>query len=197
MHDDLPAAVRSALEADAAVRSVRLVGSRAEGTASVLSDWDFAVETDDFGRLAPRLPRRVEPLDPLVAQWDPLGKIRCYMLIVRGPTKIDLIFDETQEESPPWSVTRETLPGVDGHFWDWALWLAAKAAGGKDEVVAQELQKMHRQLLGPLGVEPPPRSVDDAVDAYLAARDAAEARLSVRVPRTLEREVRPAVVRGA
>ena len=197
MSADLPSAVRSALEADTTVRSIRLVGSRAEGTASGLSDWDFAVETDDFRALALRLPRLVEPLDPLVAQWDPLGKIRCYMLIVRGPTKVDLIFDEAQEESPPWSVTRETLPRVDGHFWDWALWLAAKAAGGKDEVVAPELQKMPRPHLGPLGVESPPRSVDDAVDAYLAARDAAEARLSVRVPRTLEREVRPAVVRGA
>lgn len=197
MPADLPSAVRSALEADTTVRSIRLVGSRAEGTASGLSDWDFAVETDDFRALALRLPRLIEPLDPLVAQWDPLGKIRCYMLIVRGPTKVDLIFDEAQEESPPWSVTRETLPRVDGHFWDWALWLAAKAAGGKDEVVAHELRKMHRHLLGPLGVESPPRSVDDAVAAYVSARDAAEARLSVRVPRTLEREVRPAVVRGA
>ena len=197
MPDHLPAAVRSALEADAAVRSVRLVGSRAEGTASALSDWDFAVETDDFCALAPRLSRLVEPLDPLVAQWDPLGKIRCYMLILGGPAKVDLIFDEEQEESPPWLVTRETLPRVDDHFWDWALWLAAKRAGGKSEVVAQELQKMHRHLLGPLGVEAPPRSVDDAVDAYLSARDGAEARLSLRVPRTLEREVRSAVVRGA
>lgn len=197
MPDDLPAAVRSALEADASVRSVRLVGSRAEGSASALSDWDFAVETEDFGALAPRLPRVVEPLDPLVAQWDPLGKVRCYMLIVRGPAKVDLIFDEEQEESPPWSVSPETLPRIDEHFWDWALWLAAKSARSKDEVVAQELQKMHRHLLGPLGVESPQRSVGDAVTAYLSARAAAETRLSARVPRTLEREVHPAVVRGA
>ena len=37
-----------ALERHPAVRRVRLVGSRATGTATAASDWDFAVDTDDL-----------------------------------------------------------------------------------------------------------------------------------------------------
>jgi hypothetical protein len=195
--EDLEAVVVAAVEADATVTSVRLVGSRADGSAGELSDWDFAVETDDFAALAPRMRELAGPLAPLAAQWDPLGTVRCYMLILRGPVKVDLIFDEPQEESPPWSVDRATLPLIDGHFWDWALWLAAKDAAGKADLVAAELEKMRRHLLGPLGVAAPTQSVEEAVAAYLPARREAAARLGAQVDRSLEREVLPVVRRGA
>jgi predicted nucleotidyltransferase len=197
MSANVEAAVKAALEADAGITSVRLVGSRADGTAGELSDWDFAVATDDFAALAPRMRELVEPLAPLAALWDPLGTVRCYMLILRGPLKVDLIFDEPQEESPPWSVDRGTLPLIDDHFWDWTLWLVPKRAAGKADLVAAELEKMHRHLLGPLGVDAPPRSIDEAVAAYLPARDAAAARLGAQVDRALEREVLPVLRRGA
>lgn len=197
MADELAVAVEATLERDPHVTDVRLVGSRASGSAGEFSDWDFAVETDDFAALAPRMPRLVEPLAPLAAQWDPLASERCYMLILRGPVKVDLIFDEPHEEAPPWSVTRETLPLIDDHFWDWTLWLVPKQLSGKADLVARELEKMHRHLLGPLGVGAPPRSIDEAVALYLAARDGAAGRLGTAVSRALEREVLPVVHRGS
>jgi hypothetical protein len=194
---DLEAAVKAAVEADATVMSVRLVGSRADGSAGGHSDWDFAIETDDFAALAPRMRKLVEPLRPLAAQWDPLGNQRCYMLIGRGPVKVDLIFDEPQEDSPPWSVDRRTLPLIDDHFWDWTLWLVPKDAAGKADFVESELEKMHRHLLGPLGIDAPPRSIDEAVAAYLPARDRIAASLGAQIDRSLEREVLPVLRRGA
>ena len=49
----------------ASVRAVTLVGSRAEGRATELSDIDLLVETDDFERLRDELPRLVEELGRL------------------------------------------------------------------------------------------------------------------------------------
>jgi len=42
------AAVEAALRSHSGVLGIRLVGSRAEGRAHDLSDWDLAVATDDF-----------------------------------------------------------------------------------------------------------------------------------------------------
>ncbi|HEY8951528.1 MAG TPA: hypothetical protein VIP78_03080, partial [Candidatus Dormibacteraeota bacterium] len=53
---------------------------------------------------------------------------------------------------PAWQVTAATLPGIDDHFWDWMLWLAAKQQAGKAGLVAAELAKLHEHLLAPLGV---------------------------------------------
>jgi len=47
------------------------VGSRAEGRAHALSDWDLSVETADFDRFARDLPRLLEPFAPLAQFWDP------------------------------------------------------------------------------------------------------------------------------
>lgn len=174
-----------------AVKSVRLVGSRAEGRETTLSDWDFAVDTDDFPAVAEALHSLLEPLAPLSQLWDPLGVRRCWMAMLRGPVKLDLLFDEPQAESPPWVSGPETLEPIDRHFWDWTLWLASKRAAGKDELVASELAKLHRHLLAPLGIERPPASIGEAIDAYRAARAAAEERFGVRVPRELEAEVAP------
>ena len=186
MGSDLVSAVRSALLVDPRVSAVEFVGSRANGTAQPLSDWDFAVECRNFEALADDLPALVQPLEPLAAQWDPLGTVRTFMLMLGGPAKVDLIFDVPQEEGPPWVATEETRPKIDDHFWDWILWLAAKDAAGKTALVGTELERMHHYLLEPLGVETPPASVDDALDAYLAVRSE---------PSDLERAVLPAVRR--
>jgi hypothetical protein len=189
MTRDLVAAVRSALLRDPDIHAVEVVGSRANGSAQPLSDWDFAVECEDFDAVADRMPALVQPLEPIAAQWDPLGTVRTYMLMLSGPVKVDLIFDVSQEESLPWVASEATRPLIDRHFWDWILWLSAKEAAGKAELVEGELQRLHRHLLEPLGVEEEPSTVDDAVAAYLRVREE---------PSALEREVLPALEhRGA
>ena len=96
-----------------AIDSVVLAGSRARGEATALSDWDFTVETSDFPSVASALPALVAPLAPLAQQWDRLSDHACYMLMLRGVGKVDLIFDEPWESSPPWTVSAETLCGID------------------------------------------------------------------------------------
>ena len=108
------------------------------------------------------------------------------MLMLTGPVKVDLIFDVPQDESPPWVVSPATRQLIDRHFWDWALWLAAKEAAGKTALVEGELRRLHRHLLEPLGVKAEPRSVDEAIAEYLAVR---------KEPSALEREVLPALER--
>jgi hypothetical protein len=173
-----------------AVRDVRLVGSRAEGRATERSDWDFRVDTTDFATVAEALPRLLEPLEPLAQQWDPLGPEYCWMLMLRGPAKVDLIFpDEPHDLEAPWEPSPENLESIDAHFWDWMLWLSGKEASGKHDLVAAELAKLHRHLLAPLGVEHPPTSIVEAITAYREARDRAERQLGVRVSRDLEQAV--------
>jgi hypothetical protein len=175
------------------VTEVRLIGSRAEGTATDSSDWDFAVEVDGFRAVREALPSLLAPLEPLAQQWDPLSEHWCYMLMLAGPTKVDLLFlDEPHRLEPPWVVSAETLETIDRHFWDWFLWLASKEAAGKSELVSGELDKLWRHLLRPLGVDRPPSTLDAGLSSYLRARQAAEAELGVEVPRRLEREVRKA-----
>jgi hypothetical protein len=176
------------------VEDIRLVGSRAEGRASDRSDWDFRVETSDFPRLASDLPRLLSRLDPLVAQWDRLSPEHCWMLILPGPVKVDLIFpDEPYEVQPPWQPSGETIVALDAHFWDWMLWLASKDAAGKDEQVTAELEKAFDHLLSPLGVASPPASIAESVAEYRRARKRREQEFGVVVPRELEREVVPAL----
>jgi predicted nucleotidyltransferase len=179
-----------------AVDAVELTGSRMRGEATELSDWDFAVATSDFAAVAEALPELVAPLEPLAQQWDRLSDHGCYMLLLRGIGKVDLIFDEPRGTSPPWEVSAETLRGIDDHFWDWTIWLAAKDQAGKRELVASELRKMHEHLLAPLGVERTPVSFADAAAAYTAAREDAEKRLAVAVPRAVDDEVRRLLAAG-
>jgi hypothetical protein len=190
---DFGTRVPELLEPHPSVRRVTLAGSRAAGTPTPLSDWDFAVEADDFAVLSEALPELTAPLEPLAQQWDPLGEHPTYMLTLRGPTKIDLIFfEETMTERPPWEVSAATLAAIDAHFWDWTLWLAAKRSRGHDDLVRQELEKMHGYLLRPLGVEDAPTTIEQAVEGYLEASRSAERRLGVEVPRGLREEVQPA-----
>jgi predicted nucleotidyltransferase len=177
------------------VEKVTFVGSRARGDHTPWSDWDFAVATRDFPSLAEDLPELVAPLSPILRQWDRLGDHRCYMLLVHGPAKVDLIFDEPHVDEEPWTVSAGTLPGIDAHVWDWLVWLLSKQAAGQDELVRGELDKMFVHLLGPMGVAEAPKTIDEAVARYLEARDEQERRFGVRVPRAAGHEVRAALAR--
>ncbi len=121
----------------------------------------------------------------MAKQWDRLSPFPTYMLMLRGPLKVDFLFlDRPNPPAPPWEVSAETLPAIDDHFWDWMLWLVSKQ--GRDDLVAEQLQLMHEHLLGPLGA-PEPGSPAEALAAYLARRE---------TPSALELEVRPAVERA-
>jgi predicted nucleotidyltransferase len=176
------------------VRRIELAGSRAAGTAGEWSDWDFVVETDDLDAVSEALPGVLAPLEPLVQQWDRLSPEWCWMLILRDPVKIDLIFPgEPHEPEPPWEPSADNLGAIDDHFWDWMLWLKGKEAAGKREQVGSELGKLFQHLLGPLGVARAPASVAEAVGSYQAARSQAERRFGVAVPREVEAVVAPAL----
>jgi hypothetical protein len=168
---------------DPAIAGLSLAGSRARGEETELSDWDFDVEAPDFEAAAAVLPRLVEPLEPLAKQWDRLSPFPTYMLMLRGPVKVDFLFlGRPNPPAPPWEVSAETMPAIDDHFWDWMLWLVSKH--GRPDLVAGQLQLMHEHLLGPLGAPQPPRSPAEALAAYVERRPE---------PSALEREVRPAV----
>ena len=188
---DLAPLVRAALERHPHVLGVELVGSRAGGTPVPLSDWDFVIRADDRDAVARDLPALVTELDPLAAQWDRLGppEYSCYMLMLPGPAKVDLIVHVPHQLEPPWEVTPDTLEGIDRHFWDWILWMASKRQRGQTGLVAEQLELLSEHLLRPLGVADVPGSIEDAIAAYRTARDRQESELGVTVPRTLEREV--------
>jgi predicted nucleotidyltransferase len=191
---DIAAVVRTALLGHPHVVAVELVGSRARGTPSPLSDWDFTVEVSDLAGATADMPALVAELEPLSQQWDRLGPddYCCYMLMLAGPVKIDLIFPGVPHRpEPPWKVAPDTLDGIDQHFWDWALWMAAKEQGLRDELVLQELRKMSQHLLKPMGVDRVPGSIHAATVEYLAARERLESSLGVHVARRVELEVLP------
>jgi hypothetical protein len=191
---DISAQVRSSLEAHPAVSSVRLVGSRQQGTETDLSDWDFDVRTTDFEAVAADLPALVSPLEPLAQQWDRLSAHATYMLMLRAAVKIDLLFlDQPFQQRPAWEVRLDTLQAIDDHFWDWILWLAAKDTAGKNDLVRDELAKMWSHLLDPMGVKRTADSVESAIELYLVARGEAEKRLHVVVSRAIEQEVTSAL----
>jgi hypothetical protein len=194
---DLTGSVKAVLLPHPHVRLVELVGSRVTGSATSLSDWDFEVKTDDFGAVARAIPGLVSPLDPLAQQWDRISDYPCYMLMLKGPVKVDLIFPgEPYESLPPWTVSVETLDAIDQHFWDWILWLASKREKGKDELVRRELEKMSAHLLRPLGARAVPDSIDAALEGYRVARDEREREFGVEISRRREREVLPAISSG-
>jgi hypothetical protein len=190
MISDLEERVVSALRQHPAVRSIQLIGSRAAGRATEWSDWDFCIKTDDFDALVSELPRLFAPLAPLAQQWDRFGTYRCWMLVLPGPVKVELLFpDQPQEPEPPWVATGENLGAIDCQFWDWTLWAGGKEAAGKSDLVATELRMLFDHLLAPLGAQQPPASVADAIDRYREVRRSAEHRLDVHVPRRLENAV--------
>jgi hypothetical protein len=190
--EDLVVSVRAVLLPHPDIRAVELVGSRAGGSPTPSSDWDFVVVTERFDEVGRVLPALVAELEPLGQQWDRIGAYPCYMLLLAGPVKVDLIFpDQPFESLPPWTASAETLDGIDQHFWDWILWIASKREKREDELVRRELIKLRDHLLGPLGVDLVPGSIGAAVDGYRAARDEREREFGVEVSRRRQREVLP------
>jgi hypothetical protein len=183
----------AAVDCHPAVKRVRLVGSRAAGTATALSDWDFTVETADFQQVARDIESLLDPLRPLAQQWDRLSDTWCWMVMLSGPVKLDFIFREPHENEPPWRPSAANLDSIERHFWDWMLWLAAKQAANKTALVQSELNKLWLHMLSPLGVKARSVEIGDAVSSYVTARDRLERRFHVWVPRNLEREVRPVI----
>jgi hypothetical protein len=187
--------IAEAVRAHPAVRDVWLVGSRARGDATELSDWNYQVTADDFGAIARDLPGLVGRLDPLAAQWDRLRHHERFLLMVDGPTKIDFIFTDVSRSCySPWRVGPDTLPGIDAHFWDWMLWLAGKRRRGKRHLVRVQLYKMHEHLLSPMGVAAVPVTLGEAVECYRQVRLHLEKRYGQHIPRRLEEAVLPVVI---
>jgi predicted nucleotidyltransferase len=193
---DISARVTEVLAPSPLVMRVDLVGSRARGEATTLSDWDFRIDTTNGAALARELPTLVEPLEPLAAQWDRLTERATYMLMLADAVKVDLFpGDELRAIQPPWEPAPSNLVAIDAHFWDWALWLGGKVLAEKSAVVSEELGKLHRNLLGPLGVTSPPATVEQAVGEYRGARDRLERQWEMSVPRRVGDEVTFALVR--
>jgi hypothetical protein len=193
---DVPALVREALSEHPVAKEVRLIGSRLDGCPSSLSDWDFEIETADPVAVARDLPDLMACLNPIVAQWDRLAYRACYMLLLRGPMKVDLMLDLDRPKEPPWVMSKETLRGIDDHFWDWILWLASKDEKKQIDKVREQLALMHRHLLAPMAVPLAPGSVADAVRLYLAARERLCSELDVVISRAAQREVLSALLRA-
>lgn len=158
-----------------------------------MSDWDFTVTAAEFDTVREALPSLTAPLRPVVSQWDRLSRHWCYMMILTGPVKVDLIFGQPHPIAPPWLVSAATLTPIDDHFWDWAQWLGSKQLAGRGDVVAAELGKLHAHLLGPLGVAAAPGSLSQAVAEYRAAREDREKALGCRVSRAAETTVLPSL----
>jgi hypothetical protein len=194
---DVVKAVREALAGSDVVSSVVLGGSRARGTATELSDWDLYVEGEPDGMMT-EIPILVAALAPLAAFWEPLSEQAGYMVVMDGPTKVDVFpVGARRHIQPPWRLNAGSLPEIDAHFWDWTLWLAGKGLRGEWKLVAAELDKMYRFLLAPLGVGAPPTNLGEAVASYLRAREDAVDSLRVAVRPELGRQVSEVLRRHA
>jgi predicted nucleotidyltransferase len=184
--DDVIVLAKAAVAGHPAVIGVEFAGSRSRGMHTEHSDWDFAVQTDDFDALARDLPALVETLDPLAAQWEPLGDFPVYMVLVPGPTKIEYLFlDRSQTARPPVTPGADTLVAIDAHFWDWVWWLATKASVGRSDLVAGHMPQLHAHILGPIGADAVPADLGAAIAEYLSRRAELERRFEVEVPRRL------------
>ena len=193
---DLARAVPAALEKHPAVHAVRLVGSRATGRAHELSDWDFLIGTNDFRSVEGDRPALVASLAPLSEQWDPYSDRACYMSSSEARRRSTSSFRARSAGGRPRGrPSPETLEAIDRHFWDWILWLEQKRRGGCRSQLEKSLRDLFELMLGPMGVVGQPRSSTDAVDSYLAARSELELQFGTRIPRVLEEEVRPVLMR--
>jgi hypothetical protein len=193
---DVPARVSAVLCRHSDFGGVELVGSRARGNPTPLSDWDFHIHTESAAVLARELPAVVTPLEPLAAQWDRLTERATFMLVLPGAIKVDLFpGDERRQLAPPWEPSPSNLGAIDAHFWDWTLWLGSKVLGGRLDVVHDELHKLSGHLLGPLGAARPPTTVDTAIADYVSLREQLEGQWGTSVGRRLGNEVSSALER--
>jgi hypothetical protein len=194
--DDLVRVAIGLLSGHPAVTDVKFAGSRSRGTHEQLSDWDFTVETSDFEALAQDLPALVAPLDPLGQQWEPMGHFPVYQVFLRGPTKIEYLFlDRSQDALPPLEPSGDTLRAINTHFWDWIWWLTTKASIGRSDLVAEHMPQLYTQLLQPMGISAVPETIESAVEAFVARRNALEQEFGISVDRALETEVRRGIAR--
>jgi hypothetical protein len=192
---EIVVAIRTALERCSSVTSVTVGGSRERGSATELSDWDLYLKGDPEAMMA-QVPEVIASFGPLAAFWEPLAEEAGYMVVLDGPTKIDVFPTGGRRRiQPPWVLSAETLVRIDGHFWDWSLWLGGKSLRGERELVADELDKMHDFLLGPIGVATAPTTLGEALAAYLRARASAMNELGVLVDPELGRQVSGALRR--
>jgi hypothetical protein len=188
-------AIKAGLDRCPAVTSVTLGGSRGRGGATALSDWDLYL-VGDPGAMVVEVPSIVDSLGPLAAFWEPLAEEAGYMVVMDGPTKVDIFPTGARRAiQPPWAVSAETVARIDGHFWDWTLWLGSKALRGERELVAGELIKMHAYLLEPMGVAAAPTTLAEARGGYLRARASVMEALGVPVDPELGRQVSDALER--
>jgi len=172
-----------------AVSQVTLTGSRLRGDATEWSDWDFLVETDNFQKVAQDLPTLIKKLEPLSQLWDPLSSHMIYMFILRGPIKVDIVFDLPHQKEPPWTISHDTIAIINNHFWDWILWIACKATHGRKDIVDVELKKMSKYLLEPLGCTKIPDSVEEAVRCFTSTIKKQQNLHGTTVNTTLRKEV--------
>lgn len=134
--------------------------------------------------------------DDPAAFWEPLSEKAGYMVVMDGPTKVDIFpIGASRRIQPPWRLSADTLALIDGHFWDWTLWLGGKELRGERKLVVDELIKMHGHLLAPLGVASPAGSLAAAVHRYRRARAQAVDALGVAVNPELGRQVSEALHR--
>ena len=95
-------AIRTALEHCSAVTSVTLGGSRERGRATELSDWDLYLAGDAVAMMV-EVPAIVARFGPLAAFWEPLAEEAGYMVVMDGPTKVDVFpTGATRPIQPPW-----------------------------------------------------------------------------------------------
>jgi len=188
-------AIRTELERSSAVSSVTLGGSRSRERETALSDWDLYLEGDPAAMMA-EVPAVIASFRPLAAFWEPLAEEAGYMVVLDGPIKVDIFpIGARRQIQPPWVASAETLPLIDCHFWDWLLWLGGKTLRGDQELVGDELAKMHTFLLAPIGVASAPGSCDEARASYLGARARAAEALGVVIEPELGLQVSDALRR--
>jgi hypothetical protein len=194
-HPDVVRTIWEALEGSKVVSSLVLGGSRAGGTATELSDWDLYAEGDPDGMMA-EIPVLVASLGPLAAFWEPLSELAGYMVVMDGPVKVDVFpLGAHRRIQPPWLLDADSLASIDGHFWDWTLWLGSKSLRGERQLVTDELAKMYGFLLAPLGVGSVPASLDEAVASFHRVRAEAMDTLGIVVQQELGRQVSEALRR--
>ena len=66
-----------------------LGGSRERGRATEQSDWDLYLEGDPEAMMV-QVPEVIASFGPLAAFWEPLAEEAGYMVVVDGPTKVDV-----------------------------------------------------------------------------------------------------------